>query len=63
MQSEAHIAATGRYEKKAYDKILLRLRKDAALNGDTIRAYAERKGESVNSFILRAVAEAIERDA
>ena len=63
MQSEAHIAATGRYEKKAYDKILLRIRKDSPLNGDAIRAYAEKQGESVNAFILRAVAETIERGA
>jgi len=61
-QSKAHIEATGRYEKKAYDKILLRLRKDTDLNGDVIRTHAEARGESVNSFLLRAVAEAIERD-
>lgn len=61
-QTKAHIEATGRYEKKAYDKILLRIRKDAGLNGDVIRTHAEAMGESVNSFLLRAVAEAIERD-
>jgi len=32
-QSKAHMEATGRYEKKAYDKILLRIRKDAGLRG------------------------------
>ena len=49
-QSKAHIEATGRYEKKAYDKILLRIRKDADLNGDMLRAHAETMGESVNAF-------------
>ncbi len=61
-QSKAHMEATGRYEKKAYDKILLRMRKDANLNGDVIRAHAESMGESVNSFLLRAPEEAIKRD-
>ncbi len=61
-QSKAHIEATGRYEKKAYDKILLRMRKDASINGDVIRTHAEVMGESVNAFLLRAVEEAIERD-
>ena len=61
-QSKAHIEATGRYEKKAYDKILLRMRKDASINGDVIRTHAEVMGESVNGFLKRAVAEAIERD-
>lgn len=61
-QSKAHIEATGRYEKKAYDKILLRMRKDASINGDVIRTHAEVMGESVNAFLLRAVEEAIKRD-
>lgn len=61
-QSKAHMEATGRYEKKAYDKILLRIRKDADLNADAIRAYAASRGESVNAFLLRAVAETVKRD-
>jgi len=61
-QTKAHIEATGRYEKKAYDKILLRLRKDADLNSDVIRTHAEARGESVNGFILRSITETIERD-
>lgn len=61
-QSKAHIAATGRFEKKAYDKILLRVRKDADINGDIIRRHAESRGESINGFLLRAVTEAIKRD-
>lgn len=61
-QTKAHMEATGRYNKKAYDRIELKLRKDAELNGDAIRAHAEARGESVNGFLLRAVAETIERD-
>lgn len=61
-QSKAHIDATSRYEKKAYDKILLRMRKDSSTNGDVIRAHAEAMGESVNSFLIRAVEATIKRD-
>lgn len=61
-QSKAHIEATGRYEKKTYDNIRFRIRKDAELNGDTIRTHAEARGESINGFLLRAVTETIERD-
>ncbi len=61
-QSKAHMEATTRYNKKAYDRIELKLRKDTDINGETIRVHAAARGESVNSFLLRAVTEAIERD-
>ncbi len=61
-QSKAHMEATNRFNKKAYDNIQLRVRKDAELNGDVIRTHAEARGESVNAFLLRAVAETIARD-
>ena len=60
--SQAHIDANARYLKKAYDRALIRIRKDADLNGEAIRAHAKANGESLNGFIARAVAEAIERD-
>lgn len=60
--SQAKIDANERYNKKVYDRIHLSVRKDADINGDAIRAHAEARGESVNSFLLRAVTEAIERD-
>ena len=61
-RSEAKAKADAKWDKKAYDKILLRLRKDSEMNGDFIRAYAESKGESVNGFFIRAARETIERD-
>ena len=61
-QSAAHMEATGRYNKKAYDRVELKLRKEADINGDFIRAHAELMGESVNAFMLRAVTETIARD-
>lgn len=62
-QTKAHVAATNRFNQKAYDNILLRVRKDSPLNGVAIRAYAKSRGESLNSFLLRAIMETIERDA
>lgn len=50
------------YAKKYLDKldeIKLRLPKGEK---EKIRAHAESRGESVNGFITRAIAEAIERD-
>ncbi len=61
-QSKAHIEATGRYNKKAYERIAFDVRRDAEMNADFIRAHAESMGESVNGFLKRAVAEAIARD-
>ena len=49
------------YAKKYLDKldeIKIRLPKGEK---EKIRAYAESRGESVNGFIARAIAEAIER--
>lgn len=60
--SQAHIDANARYAKKAYDRTLIRVRKDAELNGEAIRTHATAMGESLNGFITRAVAEAVERD-
>ena len=48
-----------RYEDKAYDKVLVRFPKG---NKDIIKTHAEAHSESVNSFINRAIDEAIERD-
>lgn len=61
-QTEAHMAATNRFNKKAYDNLQLRVRKDADPCGDVIRAHAEAMGESVNAFLLRAVVETMQRD-
>ena len=48
-----------RYEDKAYDKVLVRFPKGKR---DIIKTHAEAHSESVNSFINRAIDEAIERD-
>lgn len=50
--SKAQKEATKRFEDKRYDKILLRLTKGKK---EAIRAYAENKGYSLNSFINEAI--------
>ena len=59
MQSKAHIKATNKYEKKAYEKITLRIRKDgkSGLSRDDIKESADKVGESVSEFILHAIKE------
>lgn len=60
--SKAHIAATNRYNAKTYDRILLKIRKDAEINSEFLREHVAARGESLNGFLLRAVKETIERD-
>ena len=60
--SKAHIAATGRYEKKAYDKVLLRIRKDTEPTRETITKAAEAAGMSLNAYVMEAVKEKLERE-
>nr|DAQ71847.1 MAG TPA: hypothetical protein [Bacteriophage sp.] len=43
------------------DTITIRMPKESGLK-EAIQAHAEAGGESVNAFILRAVAEVMERD-
>jgi len=45
--------------KQAYDRVNLTLPKGQK---DKIKAHAESRGESVNSFICRAIAAQVERD-
>ena len=46
-----------RYERKAYNKILLRVRQDGAdgLTVDQIKAAAAADGQSVNAWIIEAI--------
>lgn len=48
-----------RYNQKAYDEIKVRVPKGQR---DAIKDYCERRGESVNAFIIRAIEETAERD-
>lgn len=57
--SKAQQRATAKYEAKVYDKLLLRLPKGQK---EIIQGHAAARGESVNAFIGRAIAETMERD-
>ena len=56
--SEARARATKKYLSK-FDRIYIRV---SAEEKEAIEAYAERNGESLNSFVRRVVAEAMEQD-
>jgi len=64
-KSAAAIRANTKFENKAYDKILLRLRKDrpdsSGLSRESIQAAADAAGMSLNGFILQAVAEKMKK--
>lgn len=57
--SKAQQKAVNKYMAANYDRINLTVEKGKK---DTIKAHAERKGESVNGFINRAINEALERE-
>ena len=57
--SKAQQRAVSRYIKANYDRLELTVPKGQK---DIIKTHAEARGESVNAFIGRAIAEAMERD-
>jgi len=61
--SEAKIKANARYDAKTYDNVLVKFRKDAELTLSKVKEYAASRDESTNGFIVRAIAETIERDS
>lgn len=60
-KSAAAVKATTKFESKAYDKILIRIRKDrpddSGLSRDSIAAAADAAGMSLNAYILTAISE------
>lgn len=57
--SKSQQKAVNKYVKNNYDRINVTFPKGQK---ETIKNHAETKGESVNSFIVRAVNETLERD-
>ena len=57
--SRARIQANNKYNAKAYDRINIAVPKGQK---DIIKAHAERKGESINGFVNRAIDETMQRD-
>ena len=62
MASEAQKKANLKWEAKAYDKVLLRIRKDTEPTRETITAAADAVGLSLNAYIMEAVKEKMQRD-
>lgn len=60
-ETEAQKRAHAKYQSKAYDKILLRLRKDSEPTRETITQKAEAAGMSLNAYIVEAIREKINR--
>lgn len=57
--TKAHMEATKRWEDKAYDKFLVRTTKGKK---EVIAEHAQSKGESLNSFVNRAIDNQMQRD-
>ena len=57
--SKAQIRANARYDKKTYDNVLVKFRKDSDLTLAMVKEYASAHGESTNGFIVRTIREAI----
>ena len=53
--SKAHIRATTKFEHNTYDKVTLRLRRDADLTREKVQEAADAAGESLNSYVMEAV--------
>lgn len=58
--SKAQQKAVAKYMKNNYDEIKIRVSKGKK---DTIKSYADSKGESLNGFINRAIDETIKRES
>jgi len=54
--SDARKRANAKYNLKAYDRVELKVKKGKK---EIIKQYAEEHGESLNSFINRAISEAM----
>ena len=60
-ETEAQKRAHAKYQSKAYDKILLRIRKDTEPTRETITQKAEAAEMSLNAYIVEAIREKIDR--
>ncbi len=58
--SKAQQRAVAKYMKKNYDELKVRVIKGRK---DEIKAHVDKRGESLNAFINRAIRETMKRDA
>lgn len=57
--SEAQQRAVAKYNAANYERVELRLKKGKK---GILKAHAEKRGESLNEFVNRAIDETLERD-
>lgn len=60
--NEAKYRANKKYNEKTYARLVLQVRKDAEINGDVIRRYAESKGISLNALLIHVIEDKIRND-
>ena len=59
-ESEAQRRANLKYRKKAYDTFLIKFRQDRTPTKEEIRQAAEKRGESLHEFIIKAIRERLQ---
>lgn len=62
MGGKTSAASHNKYMAKAYDRVNLILRKDAPQNKAAVQAAADAAGESLNAYIVGAVAQRMDRE-
>lgn len=62
MGGKTSAASKNKYIAKAYDRVNLILRKDAPQNKAAVQAAADAAGESLNAYIVGAVAQRMDRE-
>ena len=62
-KTEAQKRANAKFEREAYSKVLLRLRNDTEPTRETITAMANKRGLSLNAYIVEAIEEKIARES
>ena len=62
MGGKTSAASHNKYIAKAYDLVNLILRKDAPQNKAAVQAAADAAGESLNAYIVGAVAQRMDRE-
>lgn len=63
MGGKTSAASKNKYIAKAYDRVNLILRKDGPQNKAAVQSAADAAGESLNAYIVGAVAQRMEWDA
>ena len=62
MGGKTSAASKNKYIAKAYDRVNLILRKDGPQNKAAVQEAAESAGESLNAYIVGAIAQRMDKD-